>query len=102
MAGSLTGCLTAFYLGLLFLGGGVAAAAQDDGVHVDPNSPAGKEYALPLDSARRDANGGGDSAAGSGAPLFGVGISRQGGSSSKSSAGNGRAQSDASSRPISH
>lgn len=49
--------------------------AQGSGVVVDPDSPAGKEYALPLESARRDAGGGGgpDSSA---APLFGAGISR--------------------------
>jgi hypothetical protein len=36
--------------------GGVpgGAAAQEDGVIVDPNSPTGKEYAIPLDKARRD------------------------------------------------
>ena len=41
---------------LALLGGGAGMAiAQEDGVFVDPDSPAGKEYALPLDSARRDA-----------------------------------------------
>ncbi len=35
------------------------AAAQEDGVTVDPRSPAGKQYALPIDQARRDATGGG-------------------------------------------
>lgn len=53
--------------------------AQDNGVHVDPDSPAGKEYALPLDSARRAAEGqnasGGSSDAA--APLFGAGISHK-------------------------
>src|SRR5947208_2692244 len=29
-----------------------AALAADPGVHVDPNSPAGKEYAVPLQQAR--------------------------------------------------
>lgn len=32
-----------------------AAAAQEDGVTVDPGSPSGKEYALPVDRARRQA-----------------------------------------------
>lgn len=32
-----------------------AAAAQDDGVTVDPGSPTGKEYALPVDRARQQA-----------------------------------------------
>ena len=52
--------------------------AQADGVHVDPDSPAGKEYALPLDSARREATPG---VGGSNPPLFGAGISPAGGSS---------------------
>jgi hypothetical protein len=30
-----------------------AATAQDPGVQVDPNSPAGKEYALPVDQANQ-------------------------------------------------
>lgn len=59
------------------------AAAQDDGVFVDPvdpDSPAGKEYALPLDRAREEAAPGAgtseDGGRGSGQPLFGVGIDR--------------------------
>jgi hypothetical protein len=54
-----------------------AAAAQEEGVFVDPDSPAGKEYAIPLDQARRDAAGGGNAARGSedgGQSLFGTGI----------------------------
>lgn len=53
------------------------AIAQDDGVRVDPDSPAGKEYALPLDSARRDAAGTPSAGARDEAPLFGAGISKQ-------------------------
>lgn len=50
-------------------------AAAQDGVHFDPDSPAGKEYALPLDQAREEASGGGsDGASGERAPLFGAGI----------------------------
>jgi hypothetical protein len=71
------------------------AAAAEPGVHVDPNSPPGKEYALPLESARSDAAGGtatrgtttapspnggsGGEASGANAattPLFGEGITR--------------------------
>lgn len=58
------------------------AVAQGGGVFVDPDSPTGKEYAIPLESARRQADP--DAAAlrdGSGvrqgtrsAPLFGEGI----------------------------
>ena len=55
---------------------------------VDPDSPAGKEYAVPLDQARRDAAGrapGGPAGEAAGAsakgePLFGVGIEPQRGS----------------------
>jgi hypothetical protein len=48
------------------------AVAQEDGVFVDPDSPAGKEYAIPLEEARRHGAGGG--APGTGQPLFGAGI----------------------------
>jgi hypothetical protein len=68
-------------------------AAAESGVHVDPDSPAGVEYQLPLDRARDDAssrggsrghgsggkttsNGGGQGSGG--APLFGVGINSKG------------------------
>ena len=50
------------------------AVAQEDGVFVDPDSPAGKEYAIPLEEARRHGAGGG--APGAGQPLFGAGIER--------------------------
>jgi hypothetical protein len=33
------------------------AAAQEDGVHIDPGSPAGQEYALPFARARDQATG---------------------------------------------
>jgi hypothetical protein len=54
------------------------AAAK--GVFFDPNSPAGKEYALPLDQARDEAAGAGksDRPVGEKAPLFGEGVSRRG------------------------
>jgi hypothetical protein len=67
----------AFLIGSLALP--VAAQAQGRGVFVDPESPAGKEYAIPLEEARRQAApdaasrpGGGDA----GSPLFGQGIER--------------------------
>lgn len=85
---------------LLGLAVPATAAAHDPGVRVDPKSPAGKEYAIPLDSARDEANGGsGRSPGGSssssssatgggtagrragsgrGDALFGAGISRKG------------------------
>jgi hypothetical protein len=84
-------------LGLLVPGAG-AASAQDSGVHVDPESPAGKEYALPLDSARRDASGGsnGTGASGQGAPLFGAGVSKATGSGGSERSGSGGGQGDGS------
>jgi hypothetical protein len=59
-----------------------AAWAQDDGVFVDPDSPTGKEYAIPLEEARRQA----DPSSGGGqkvqpgtrdSPLFGEGIEEE-------------------------
>jgi hypothetical protein len=59
-----------------------ASAAQDEpGVHVDPGSPAGKEYEIPLEGARQEATGGRGQESGggrAGAPLFGAGVSRGG------------------------
>jgi hypothetical protein len=57
------------------------ATAQDDGVTVDPDSPTGKEYAIPLERARQEAAG----ARGSGAetPLFGEGVSASPGAQAK-------------------
>ena len=47
-------------------------------MHFDPNSPAGKEYALPLDQAREEATGQkGSSEEAGGVPLFGSGISER-------------------------
>lgn len=89
----------------LLLGGSGVAMAQGKGVHVDPDSPAGKEYALPLDSARREAGGGsGAPSAGGGggsAPLFGAGISERGDSSvegGSASGGGGSASGDGQSK----
>jgi hypothetical protein len=58
------------------------AFAQQDGVFVDPDSPSGKEYAVPLDQARGEAAGGGKSAPGE-EPLFGEGIKPPSGDSGK-------------------
>jgi hypothetical protein len=82
-----------------------SAAAQDDGVFVDPGSPSGKEYQIPLESARRQADpttrAGAKVAPGErSSPLFGEGIEPEddtasagsgngGGSSSGGSGGNG-------------
>jgi hypothetical protein len=73
---------------ILLLAPPSAAMAQGPGVFVDPDSPAGKEYALPLDQARREAapdasgpgagrtgrDSGGDASGSTAPPLFGEGI----------------------------
>jgi hypothetical protein len=68
-----------------------AVAQTDDGVHIEPDSPAGKQYAIPLEEARSEGAGepggapggvpprGNPASAASGseaAPLFGEGIRR--------------------------
>jgi len=83
-----------------------SAAVAQEPVQVDPDSPAGVEYKLPLDQARRDAapdaggggrGGGPRSGGGSGdpAPLFGAGITRVG---AQGSDGGNEAMADASDR----
>jgi hypothetical protein len=68
-----------------------SAGATPPGLHVDPDSPGGKEYAIPLDQARDNATGGGGggshSSDGSGSQLFGAGIGS--GSDSGGSGGSG-------------
>lgn len=52
-----------------------AAAAQENGVTVDPGSPSGKEYALPVDRARQQAAAPKSSRSDSQrTPLFGEGV----------------------------
>lgn len=51
----------------------VPAGAQELGVHVDPGSPAGKEYGIPLEQARGN-TGAGESGGSGGAGAFGAGI----------------------------
>src|SRR4051812_7217122 len=36
---------------------GASAQSDDDGVHVDPNSPSGREYNIPVETARKQAAG---------------------------------------------
>ena len=71
---------------LLTLAGFVSSAQAADEVHFDPDSPAGKEYALPVDQAREEVAGGGESNedSGAGAPLFGAGVSPPGAKSAGS------------------
>jgi hypothetical protein len=74
----------------LLLAAPPAAGQDEEGVFVDPESPAGKEYAIPLEQARREATpdalgreGGAGSASAEQPPLFGMGIGdgRRGGDS---------------------
>jgi hypothetical protein len=81
------------------------AAAQGQVSRPDPNSPAGVEYQLPLDQARKNAAGQGDAkptrgrgGAASKAPLFGAGIKtasagRDGRGGSSASGGSGASSS---------
>ena len=71
-----------------------AAAAQEDEIFVDPGSPSGKEYALPVESARQQAaaDASGRSPGTQPAPLFGEGVddgstAGQGGTGSGSGSG---------------
>lgn len=69
-----------------------AALGLEPGVHVDPGSPAAKEYALPLNQARQIGGGAGQAKAGS-STLFGAGIKPPGsGGAKKAEADSGEAQ----------
>jgi hypothetical protein len=57
-------------------------APAERGLTVDPHSPAGVEYAVPLDSGRQHGGGSGDSGASGARPLFGTGIRPPSGSGS--------------------
>jgi hypothetical protein len=56
------------------------AAAQEKGVTIDPDSPAGRQYAIPFAQARQDANPGsrdtGPARSAEAVPAFGAGIPR--------------------------
>ena len=68
-----------------------AAAEIDPGVHYDPGSPAGKEYAIPLVEGRSEGAGTTDQQKGANIP-FGVGIKPPGGKGGgKQGAGDGQA-----------
>jgi hypothetical protein len=72
------------------------APDQQDGVFIDPDSPSAKEYAIPLESERRQADPGREPEAGivqgeRSSPIFGAGIERdrqaEGGTSSSDTRG---------------
>jgi hypothetical protein len=81
---------------LLFVALQVPALAAHGGVHFDPDSPAGTEYALPLDKAREETSvGRSDGPGGEKPPLFGAGVSGE-----RPAAGDARAEDiSASARP---
>ena len=70
--------LTTFALALVAATAAAAPGyAQEDGVTLDPSDPAAKEYALPVEQARREASGAGDAPVAQGsrtAETFGVGV----------------------------
>jgi hypothetical protein len=78
--------------------------AQSGAPQVDPESPAGTEYELPLDRAREKAGGGtrGGTTAGDGgsgeAPLFGEGVEREDRAGAGGTATDGTTQTASSSR----
>jgi hypothetical protein len=81
-----------------------AAAGVEPGVHIDPGSPAAKEYALPLNQARE--TGAGSTPSGSSETPFGAGIKPPGsggaggsGSASRDGGSPGRSSSRSSERP---
>jgi hypothetical protein len=95
----------------LVLGLAGTASAAEPGVHVDPGSPAGKEYAIPLDQARHDAGlppGGGNTGGGGGSPgsggsqLFGAGVVSRASSGSGVRAGGGSSGNAVKHAPASH
>jgi hypothetical protein len=51
-----------------------STASVQPGVHVDPGSPAGKEYQFPVTGARSETAGSGQQSGSIGPPLFGVGV----------------------------
>lgn len=73
---ALTACATAVLILMLVLTPGAALGkALPPGVHVDPGSPAGKEYQIPVASARSLGQGKTGSSSSANPPLFGVGVS---------------------------
>jgi hypothetical protein len=75
----------------------LAATQLGPGIHVDPGSPAGKEYRIPIESARGETSGGPRAAGSSRATTFGYGVTAsptrrsQSGSQTRR-AGHGRGQ----------
>jgi hypothetical protein len=84
--------------------GAPGAQAQEKGVFIDPDSPAGEQYALPIEKARRGAVDGGKTAkvrpGEQTAPLFGAGVGPDRTATGKGSKTAGRTR-DTASRTVS-
>lgn len=65
------------------------AIAAGNGVHADPGSPAGKQYAIPIPTARSEAAGGQGAAGSANPPIFGVGVTPGGAAASAGGATTG-------------
>lgn len=65
--------VAALAFGMVNVSEAVAAGSPSSGVHVDPNSPAGKQYVIPIVGARSETSGG-NTSSGANPPAFGVGI----------------------------
>lgn len=65
------------------------AIAAGNGVHVDPGSPAGKQYAIPIPTARSEAAGGQGATGSANPPLFGVGVTPGGAAASAGASSGG-------------
>jgi hypothetical protein len=74
----------ALLVGLFLLPAGASAHGGGNGVHVDPGSPAGKQYSIPLSSARSETAG--KHASSTNPPAFGQGVTPNGGGSGASTA----------------
>jgi len=87
--GPLSLWVCALFVTLLLAPGAWAQGGSDDPM-VDPESPAGTEYELPIDRAREEARGGSGGSSGSAgeAPLFGEGVDdKSSGSGAQQAAG---------------
>jgi len=72
---ALTACATGVaVLIAVVLPGGALGKGLPPGVHVDPGSPAGKEYQIPVASARSLSAGQKGGSTGANPPIFGVGV----------------------------
>jgi hypothetical protein len=70
--------VAATFASLVLATAGSASAAPGNGVHVDPGSPAGKQYAIPIPSARAETSGQSGGTGSANPPLFGVGVTPAG------------------------